>query len=823
MIMKKGFQYILAAAIVVLSGCENASDPEPLPVSPEPVQMVFHAVNDPEQATATKAYIDPMNNLQINWSASDRISVYDGVANRCFTLTEGQNTTSATFEGSAIEDADHIALYPYLDAAELSSTSIGKVNLKAEQTAVSGGFDPNCAIMTAYAKEGSTELSFKNAVSYVKVGMEFNCSEIILDAKGVNIAGTLSLSNIDTTPEAYVLSNGSDQVTLVPSQELGYIVAGTYLFAVAPVTLKNGFEIIFHSTDGNYYRKSSSKAPELVRSEVLNLGTFDAVAGVWDAICPWLGNGTADDPYRVYTYPQLTNIATQVANENYTYAHFRVMNDIDCYAQSIASIGTLTCPFKGTIDGGSHTLSNFTFAPAAGDSYRYCGLLGFASGATVKDLALSANTSTLECGSGDAYFGGICGRGCDLTLSNCSLSGTLELERNTSYNGDTPSMLFGSMVGSLTTGSTGISSITGCTSSADIHYDADPGIVYLGSMVGKVYTQALTLTSCSFSGSIDIDNGPNSIHCGMVAQVISNEPFVCENCTEGGTLDIRSRTTVYFGGAVGEIMDYDGSGKQHRIVKFVNESTSPAIIYGYDVKAGGIVGEAYLKNLSIDCCRNRAEIHVDCDDDNPSKLGGILGYIYDFLTIDCEKFLISNCVNEGNLTMVDDDKETPRAYVGGIVGFVDADGTGDYVPMIVNVLNKGNIRILGEKSTAGGLAGSVYDLDTSFYFCVSTATITSDGSSYLGALTGAYFGTLSTTGHGNVERCYYTSTLAAVYDNGCKSGNEFYQTESIKSEDMNAGVKANLDGNTYNGVSVTWAQWKGNWSSEYTSLDLILK
>ena len=83
---------------------ENASQLKP---------MTFTAVQEGEGGTRTA-----IDGLDINWTAGDKISIFDGADEnggvQQFTLATGENTTSATFTGSAKEDAGtYYALYPY--------------------------------------------------------------------------------------------------------------------------------------------------------------------------------------------------------------------------------------------------------------------------------------------------------------------------------------------------------------------------------------------------------------------------------------------------------------------------------------------------------------------------------------------------------------------------------------------------------------------------------------------------------------------------------------------------------------------------------------
>lgn len=74
--------------------------------------MTFTAVQEGEGGT--RAAIDGLN---INWTAGDKISIFDGATENAgvqmFTLATGDGTTSATFTGSAADAATYYALYPY--------------------------------------------------------------------------------------------------------------------------------------------------------------------------------------------------------------------------------------------------------------------------------------------------------------------------------------------------------------------------------------------------------------------------------------------------------------------------------------------------------------------------------------------------------------------------------------------------------------------------------------------------------------------------------------------------------------------------------------
>ena len=115
--MKKIFS-IFAMAAMMLASCvkEQApaldGDQNGIEPSGNLVEKVF-SVGDPE----SKTYIDGTianGKIVIKWDADDAISVWDGVANRKFTMVGEPNGASATFKGLVDADAtDFYAIYPY--------------------------------------------------------------------------------------------------------------------------------------------------------------------------------------------------------------------------------------------------------------------------------------------------------------------------------------------------------------------------------------------------------------------------------------------------------------------------------------------------------------------------------------------------------------------------------------------------------------------------------------------------------------------------------------------------------------------------------------
>lgn len=118
--MKKTLNMMLAmmAGAMAFTACssddilENIENNEVAEAPSQLKPMTFTAVQEGEGGTRTA-----IDGLNINWTAGDKISIFDGASENAgvqmFELATGENTTSATFTGSAADAGTYYALYPY--------------------------------------------------------------------------------------------------------------------------------------------------------------------------------------------------------------------------------------------------------------------------------------------------------------------------------------------------------------------------------------------------------------------------------------------------------------------------------------------------------------------------------------------------------------------------------------------------------------------------------------------------------------------------------------------------------------------------------------
>ena len=188
-------------------------------------------------------------------------------------------------------------------------------------------------------------------------------------------------------------------------------------------------------------------------------------------------NGT----YTVTSADGLMNIA-KLVNGGKSDINITLDTDIDLTGKDWTPIGTdYDNSYKGTFDGGGHTITGLTFTT----NDEYAGLFGWLNRAgTVKNVVMEGVQITNN-RSWSAFAGGVAGYSWG-TIENCSVSGNVS---GTVY--------VGGVVGAQIDGS-----ITGCSSSATVK-----GTVDVGGVAGQTNSSA-TLTACYATGNVTIEIAP---------------------------------------------------------------------------------------------------------------------------------------------------------------------------------------------------------------------------------------------------------------------------------------------------------------------------
>ena len=189
----------------------------------------------------------------------------------------------------------------------------------------------------------------------------------------------------------------------------------------------------------------------------------------------------SDGTYTVTSADGLMNVA-ELVNGGKSDINITLDTDIDLTGKDWTPIGTdYDNSYKGTFDGGGHTITGLTFTT----NDKYAGLFGWLNKAgTVKNVVMEGVQITSNQIYGGS-IGGVAGYSWG-TIENCSVSGSVS---GTVY--------VGGVVGAQIDGS-----ITGCSSSATVK-----GMVDVGGVAGQTNSSA-TLTACYAMGNVIIEIDP---------------------------------------------------------------------------------------------------------------------------------------------------------------------------------------------------------------------------------------------------------------------------------------------------------------------------
>ena len=229
--------------------------------------------------------------------------------------------------------------------------------------------------------------------------------------------------------------------------------------------------------------------------------------------------------YTVYNANGLMNVA-ELVNGGKTDINITLDTNIDLTGKDWTPIGTdYDNSYKGTFDGGGHTITGLTFTT----NDEYAGLFGWLNRAgTVKNVVMEGVQITSNQIYGGS-IGGVVGYSWG-TIENCSVSGSVS---GTVYVGG----VVGAQIGG---------SITGCSSSATVK-----GTVDVGGVAGQTNSSA-TLTACYATGNVTIEINPaKNIAGGSLVGMNAGSSLLACYATGNVTSTGSSTGKVHIGGFLG--------------------------------------------------------------------------------------------------------------------------------------------------------------------------------------------------------------------------------------------------------------------------------
>ena len=466
------------AALVLLLGLAACTQDEAgfLPEGAEGTPIVFTATGLNPAATATAGTRAPVDG---NWTGVQSVAVLiDGMVKAYDVTPTTAAPTSATLTSTDPyywtnhNNITVTAWWPYT----AGETTPPAVKVKANQSAQKD-FDGSDLIVAdgQTVTYGSPTLRFTHRTARVTI--------VLTDyTEGLASVQMTGLSTENGNPDKITpYDKGSNTYTAIVAPQS--VAAGT-TFIVC--TFTNGKTFVYKMKNATDWQAGGEYTYTV------------SLAAAKDPGYTIESNGS----YTVYNADGLLNVA-ELVNGGKTDINITLDKNIDLTGKDWTPIGTdYDKSYKGTFDGGGHTITGLTFTR----NDKYAGLFGWLNKAgTVKNVVMEGVQITSNQIYGGS-IGGVAGYSWG-TIENCSVSGSVS---GTVY--------VGGVVGAQIDGS-----ITGCSSSATVK-----GTVDVGGVAGQTNGGA-TLTACYATGNviIEIDPVKNISGGGLVGMNGGNGLFAC--------------------------------------------------------------------------------------------------------------------------------------------------------------------------------------------------------------------------------------------------------------------------------------------------------
>ena len=492
----------ISAAIALLLGLAACTQDEAgfLPEGAEGTPIVFTATGLNPAATAIAGTRAPADG---NWTGVQSVAVLmDGTVKTYNVTPSTADNTSATLTSTDPyywtnhNDITVTAWWPYT----AGETTPPAVKVKANQSAQKD-FEGSDLIVAdgQTVTYGSPTLRFTHRTARVTI--------VLTDyTEGLASVQLTGLSTEGDNPDIIVpYDKGSNTYTALVAPQS--VAAGT---AFVTCTFTNGKTLVYKMKNAADWQAGGEYTYTVSLAAAKDLGyTIES-------------NGS----YTVYNADGLLNVA-ELVNGGKTDINITLDKNIDLTGKDWTPIGTdYDNSYKGTFDGGGHTITGLTFTT----NDKYAGLFGWLNKAgTVKNVVMEGVQITSNQIYGGS-IGGVAGYSWG-TIENCTVSGSVS---GTVY--------VGGVVGAQIDGS-----ITGCSSSATVK-----GMVDVGGVAGQTNSSA-TLTACYATGNviIEIDPVKNISGGGLVGFNGGNGVRACYatgNVTSTGS----STGNVHIGGFLGD-------------------------------------------------------------------------------------------------------------------------------------------------------------------------------------------------------------------------------------------------------------------------------
>ena len=490
-----------SAAIALLLGLAACTQDEAgfLPEGAEGTPIVFTATGLNPAATATAGTRAPVDG---NWTGVQSVAVMmDGTVKTYNVTPSTAGPTSATLTSTDPyywtnhNNITVTAWWPYT----AGETTPPAVKVKANQS-TQKDFEGSDLIVADGQKVtyGSPTLRFTHRTARVTVVL----TDYTEGLASVRLTG-LSTEG-DNPAEITPYDKGSNTYTALVAPQS--VAAGTTFITC---TFTNGKTFVYKMKNATDWQAGGEYTYTVSLAAAKDLGyTIES-------------NGS----YTVTSADGLMNIA-KLVNGGKTDINITLTADIDLTGKDWTPIGTdYDNSYKGTFDGGGHTITGLTFTT----NDEFAGLFGWLNRAgSVKNVVMEGVQITSNQIYGGS-IGGVVGYGWG-TIENCSVSGSVS---GTVYVGGVVGVQIGG-------------SITGCSSSATVK-----GTVDVGGVAGQTNSSA-TLTACYATGNVTIEINPaKNIAGGSLVGMNAGSSLLACYATGNVTSTGSSTGYMHIGGFLG--------------------------------------------------------------------------------------------------------------------------------------------------------------------------------------------------------------------------------------------------------------------------------
>ena len=491
----------ISAAIALLLGLAACTQDEAgfLPEGAEGTPIVFTATGLNPAATATAGTRAPVDG---NWTGVQSVAVLmDGTVKTYNVTPSTVDNTSATLTSTDPyywtnhNDITVTAWWPYT----AGETTPPAVKVKANQS-TQKDFEGSDLIVAdgQTVTYGSPTLRFTHRTARVTIVL----TDYTEGLASVQLTG-LSTEN-DNPDKITPYDKGSNTYTAIVAPQS--VAAGT---AFITCTFTNGKTFVYKMKNATDWQVGGEYTYTVSLAAAKDLGyTIES-----------------DGSYTVTSADGLMNIA-ELVNGGKSDINITLDTDIDLTGKDWTPIGTnYDNSYKGTFDGGGHTITGLTFTT----NDEYAGLFGWLNRAgTVKNVVMEGVQITSHQIYGGS-IGGVVGSGWG-TIENCSVSGSVS---GTVYVGGVVGVQIGG-------------SITGCSSSATVK-----GMVDVGGVAGQTNSSA-TLTACYATGNVIIEMDPKkNIAGGSLVGMNAGSSLLACYATGNVTSTGSSTGYMHIGGFLG--------------------------------------------------------------------------------------------------------------------------------------------------------------------------------------------------------------------------------------------------------------------------------